>query len=99
MIELVLIITVSIGIGYLFATIRPEQPTDKETPITELNQLAYDMNRKRVLEDIQWYKLQGYISCWVTIYFSQIKDELRTKGYHLRHVCNDTYEVDWRING
>lgn len=96
MIELLLIMAVFIGIANLIIAIKSEQPTDEETPITELNQLAYDMNRKRVLEDIQWFKLQGYISCWVTIYFPQIKNELRTKGYHLRKVCNDTYEVDWR---
>lgn len=96
MIELLLIMAVFIGIANLIIAIKSKQPTDEETPITELNQLAYDMNRKRVLEDIQWFKLQGYISCWVTIYFPQIKNELRTKGYHLRKVCNDTYEVDWR---
>ena len=96
MIELLLITVIFIGIANLIITINSEQSVDREIPITELNQLAYDMNRKRVLEDIQWFKLQGYISCWVTIYFPQIKSELRTKGYHLRQVNNDTYEVDWR---
>lgn len=95
MIELLLVIAVLSGVAILIIAIKSEQFTDRETPITELNQLAYDMNRKRVLEDIQWFKLQGYISCWVTIYFPQIKNELRTKGYHLRKVYNDTYEVDW----
>lgn len=92
MIELVLITFIFI----LICKIKSEPPANKETPITELNQLAYEMNKKKVLEDIQWYKLQGYVDCWVTIYFSQIKDELRIKGYHLRQVNNDTYEVSWR---
>lgn len=96
MIELILITLIFIGIFILICKIKSETPVNKETPITELNRLSYEMNKKRVLEDIQWYKLQGYISCWIIVYFSQIKDELRAKGYHLRHIRNYTYEVSWR---